>query len=317
MKIERHDEGACLMAIFLEYQDALPHLQENQLPFFINKNTISRSAPLHHHDFMELSFVYEGHGFEKVNGKNHPMCPGTVSILLPHHMHEIHCESETPIRLYCCMFDMKILFESSFDTILGNFLLKTGTNLPSYYALNAELSLQIRHTMEEMYTEHHSSSFAKNTYIRAKLIEVLAIIIRTHSTYQQEMIHFQNISNSKASLKILEIVRHLHLYYREPLSLKTLSEKFSISIPYISRLFNEQTGQNFIDYLHTLRIKRALTLLVTTNMSIHEIASDVGFEYVRTFSRVFKETIGMSAREYRNHKRKSLGLANENIPSNA
>lgn len=297
------------MKMYPVYQDALTvaNLKENQLPFYITKNTINSSYPLHHHDFMELSFVYEGYGYEKINGEDHPMQPGTASILLPHHIHEIHSETDTPIRLYCCMFDMNILFDSPYDAILGNYLLKTGTDIPSHYDLDVDQFFDVKRIMDKLYEAHQGSAFMKNSFIRVKLIEAFIIILRSNSIFNKNLLTQQNIPDQNATKKIMEIVRYVHLYYREPLSLKMLSNIFYLSAPYISRLFKEQTGQNFTDYLHALRIKSALSLLVTTNMSINEIAMEIGFEHIRSFSRVFREKVGVTAREYRNRKRQAWG----------
>lgn len=295
------------MISFPVYQDALSNVQGADFPLYINKNTIHGTYPLHHHDFMELSLVYEGYGYEIVNGQKHTLRPGTVTILLPHHIHELHSYIDTPIKLFCCMFDMHVLFESSFDTVLSHYLLKTGTLIPSHYDLDASTLLRAQQIMNELYDECYSSSFIKNPYIRAKLIEMLVLVIRTDSTHAQLSIGRSHVSDRYSVDKIARIIQHLHLNYRDPISLTALSETFDMSVPYISRLFKEQTGQNFTDYIHALRIKRALSLLVTTNMTVHEIALDVGFEHPRTFSRVFKQATGVTAREYRRIKRINVG----------
>lgn len=301
-------EGDGKMSIYPWYQDVIAdvNLQENQLPFKISKHTINRSYPLHHHDFMELSFVLEGHGFEKVNGKKQTLRPGTVTILLPHHIHEIHNEAESPMKLYCCMFDIELLCESAFDSVLGSHLLKTGTVIPSHYYLDSVQALNVQCVLDDMHKEYIGLDFIKHTLIRAKLLEVLILVMRTRFPGEQDDTDRQHIADQKTADKITKIVQYLHLHYREPLSLKTLSKHFCLSVPYISRLFKVQTGQNFIDYFHALRIQRALSLLVTTNMSILEISTDVGFENGSTFSRVFREIMGVTASDYRNHKRQSL-----------
>ncbi|MBD2863501.1 AraC family transcriptional regulator [Paenibacillus oceani] len=291
------------------FQDVLiaDHAEIDRLPFFINKNRIYGLCPLHYHDFMELSLVYEGTGTEIVNGKRHRMQPGTVSVLLPHHVHEIHTEGNAPIRLYCCMFDMNFIFDSPYDAVFKNYLLKTGTQLPSHYDLNAEQSKRVGQILELLYMEYRGTAFSKHSYIRTKLIEAIVYIIRTRMDHiNPKLKDGQTIRDPVTANSIKEMVQYVHVHYKEALCLKVLSEKFSFSVPYISQLFKEQVGQNFIDYLHALRIKRATSLLVRTRMSVHDIALDVGFSHIRTFTRVFREVTGLSAREYRNQKRRAI-----------
>ncbi|MBD2863500.1 AraC family transcriptional regulator [Paenibacillus oceani] len=296
------------MALYPWYEDVstVSDSEEQQLAFVISKNSIKRFYPLHHHDCMELSFVVEGYGYENVNGKSHLLQPGTVSILLPHHIHEFQNNSKVPMQLYCCMFDMNLLFGSSFDSVVGRYVLKTGTLLPSHYKLNSSQTSDVKRILDELLEEYNGLEFGKYTLIRGKLIEMLIVILRTRLPYELNHNDPQLISDLNATGKIVEIVQYLHLNYRKSINLKALSTEFGLSIPYISRLFKEQTSQNFIDYLHALRIKRALSLLAMTNMSILEISIDAGFEHISTFSRVFRETIGIPASEYRDLKRQSI-----------
>jgi transcriptional regulator GlxA family with amidase domain len=55
----------------------------------------------------------------------------------------------------------------------------------------------------------------------------------------------------------------------------------------------------FVEYVHRLRIERAASMLLNTDMTVHDIAFDVGFDNSRTFSRVFREVKGKTATEYR------------------
>jgi YesN/AraC family two-component response regulator len=91
----------------------------------------------------------------------------------------------------------------------------------------------------------------------------------------------------------------LHVYYQEEITLSTLAARFNRNASYISRLFRQNVGQTFTEYLHSLRIGRATGLLATTSMSITDIAMEVGFDQSRTFTRVFKEIKGMTPKQYR------------------
>jgi transcriptional regulator GlxA family with amidase domain len=71
------------------------------------------------------------------------------------------------------------------------------------------------------------------------------------------------------------------------------------SSPYLSRIFKNHMGQSFQDYLNALRVNRACTLLVTSDITITDVAIESGFEHFRTFSRVFKEVKGLTPKEYR------------------
>jgi len=78
--------------------------------------------------------------------------------------------------------------------------------------------------------------------------------------------------------------------YKDPnLCLQMIAEEFNISVPYLSRFFKEQTGENLNSYLNNIRIEKAKGLLVNTDMTISEVAKNVGFTNDSSFIRVFKK----------------------------
>ena len=88
-------------------------------------------------------------------------------------------------------------------------------------------------------------------------------------------------------------------YQDASLGLATISIKFGISEGYVSTLFKEQTEINFTEYVETIRLKRACTLLKERRNTIEEIAAMVGYNSVHSFRRAFKRVHGMSPRDYR------------------
>ncbi|WP_222429933.1 helix-turn-helix transcriptional regulator [Paenibacillus cremeus] len=83
------------------------------------------------------------------------------------------------------------------------------------------------------------------------------------------------------------------------LSLQLLSEEFGISKNYLSRLFKDEFGENFIDYVADVRMQHARRLLEETSLSIQEIAAQVGYEHYFTFNRAFKKTTGFPPSDFR------------------
>ncbi|MEK3911169.1 helix-turn-helix domain-containing protein [Paenibacillus sp. FSL H7-0331] len=82
-------------------------------------------------------------------------------------------------------------------------------------------------------------------------------------------------------------------------SLVMLSEKFKLTPNYLSRLFKEEFGEKFIDYLASLRIEQAKQLLVETSAPIQDIGERVGYTHTFSFIRVFKKLVGRTPGDYR------------------
>lgn len=99
------------------------------------------------------------------------------------------------------------------------------------------------------------------------------------------------------SEQFLQVIRE---FYCDPnFSIFTLADTFNISSSYMSLLFKQELHMNFSNYLATLRIDRAKELLRTTDMSVDEISSAVGYTNVTSFGRKFKQEVGLTPTQYR------------------
>ncbi len=96
-----------------------------------------------------------------------------------------------------------------------------------------------------------------------------------------------------------EVRRHIEENYAQDITLSGMANQYKISPGYLSLLFTERTGKNFIEYLTERRIKKAQELLKHTDMKIYEIACAIGYNDSYYFSSCFKKVVGMTPSEYR------------------
>jgi len=110
----------------------------------------------------------------------------------------------------------------------------------------------------------------------------------------------EEVRNSRSRYGMLQEVKELieQDYANPNLSLDYLSERFAINAKYLSRLFKEAFGENFLDFLMSVRIRTAKELLLTEEHSITEIGERVGYPNAATFRRVFRKMEGLSPQEY-------------------
>ena len=85
------------------------------------------------------------------------------------------------------------------------------------------------------------------------------------------------------------------------LSATMICDRFRISPSYLSHLFKKRTGMKLVDYIHQVRLAKAKTLLETSEQSIAEIGSQVGYISGASFATTFKKYESMTPREYREH----------------
>ena len=98
---------------------------------------------------------------------------------------------------------------------------------------------------------------------------------------------------------ITEITRYMQEHLAEEVSLSVLSEEFHLNPQYISQLFKNEIGVGFLSYLTNIRMEKAKKLLVSTQLSMVEIAEQTGYGDYRVFTKVFKKTEGITPSQYR------------------
>lgn len=96
-------------------------------------------------------------------------------------------------------------------------------------------------------------------------------------------------------------VRYFHENYNKPISIEEYAVQQHMSVSWFIRNFKEYTESTPAQYILSLRISNAQTLLETTNYNITEIAEIVGYDNPLYFSRMFKKQNGMSPSEFRKH----------------
>jgi len=88
-------------------------------------------------------------------------------------------------------------------------------------------------------------------------------------------------------------------YESSDFSLNFAANNLFISPNYLSRIFKEETGTNFIDYLADFRLEKAKLLLLSSDMKIEEVSAKAGYSSPQYFIKKFKEKYSLTPREYR------------------
>ncbi|MDR2655771.1 MAG: AraC family transcriptional regulator [Oscillospiraceae bacterium] len=93
--------------------------------------------------------------------------------------------------------------------------------------------------------------------------------------------------------------KYIEAHYPEPLSLEIVADQIHLSPSYFSKLFKLETGKGFSEYLAGRRIEKSKELLLASDDSIRRIASAVGCQDDKYFSKLFKKQVGIKPSEYK------------------
>ena len=111
--------------------------------------------------------------------------------------------------------------------------------------------------------------------------------------------NIQSKRSEKSGSVIEEAMRYIRENYNRDISLDEVSREVNISPYYFSKLFKQETGGNFIEYLTEVRLRNARELLKDSGLSIKEICAESGYSDPNYFSRIFKKYEGVTPSELR------------------
>ncbi|MDQ1232576.1 iron complex transport system substrate-binding protein [Paenibacillus sp. SORGH_AS306] len=110
---------------------------------------------------------------------------------------------------------------------------------------------------------------------------------------------------------VSQAIRYIHEHYELPLTIDSLATILECSPRHLARLFrNSDIGQSPSDYLIQFRMQKASELLIQTELTLQDIAINVGYQDGYYFSRMFKKYMGLSPIRYRQQHRQNVQSLN-------
>lgn len=187
------------------------------------------------------------------------------------------------------------------NEMLGQIYFTSGNNIDIIKVRTIELiALLSRASFEAGYNEnsiyHMTEDFMKQLTNVKNLTELSYVLMET-------LDHFSNIAFSHTTNYNLTIIKksiaYINDHYNQNLTLNMVAEHIGLNHAYFSTLFKKETGVNFSNYLLNLKIENAKLLLKNSNLSLINIAIELGYDNQSYFSNVFKKVTGMTPKQYR------------------
>lgn len=114
----------------------------------------------------------------------------------------------------------------------------------------------------------------------------------------------EQVSSDASETLIQQIEQYLQAHYCEPeFTVQKAASHFNLSMSNLSHYFKSHTGVTVSDYVESLRLNLAQTLLTETDKSVSEISVLVGYLQPASFMRAFKRVLGVSPTSWRNAQR--------------
>lgn len=196
------------------------------------------------------------------------------------------------------------------DFIRGHELSKTIRQYGFFsYAVNEALHLSakeeshMRLLLKNIHQEYESN---QDEFSKSLLLSQLDTLLKyANRYYKRQFLNRVDISN-----QIMDrFDKTLHKYFEKGTSewkgtpkVEEIASEMRLSSRYLSDTLKAETGKTALEHIHLYLLDEAKNLLLKPEMTVAEVAYQLGFEYPQYFSRLFKKKIGLSPKDYRNQK---------------
>ena len=245
----------------------------------------------HWHQCLEVLYVEEGFGVVIVDHKQYTMRPGRMFFFPPFTLHKIIVDEQAQDRYRRTIIhlDQYALLKGLRDfpysrQRLHNLTQRAGQ---SWVVDIADIHPHIDFLFSR-YEKLAGDSPLNSEQVSCLLLSLLSMLSEDHPS-------MSGITDGTAS----QVMFWLDENYMRKFSLSRLAEELGKSKSYISRRFHQETGESIVNYLNTIRLRKACEALLHSQQSVREIARMVVFSDVTYFISAFGKGIGETPLQYR------------------
>ncbi|THF75715.1 AraC family transcriptional regulator [Cohnella fermenti] len=171
------------------------------------------------------------------------------------------------------------------------------------FVYNQLVGVTIKHLRENNISTSRIFAGRGNVYSAIASIDTLDELEKYLKEFFGEIVQYLSRSTSDANPNHGErIIRYLDDNYRKEIVFEDMAKEIGISYSYMRKIVYDLTGKSLIDYTNMLRIEKAKELLLESELTIAQIATEVGYYNVQSFNRFFRKFEGMPPSSYKASK---------------
>lgn len=144
-----------------------------------------------------------------------------------------------------------------------------------------------------------SQIFTENIYAELVEKETLEDLEKYFIQFFEKVFDFVNEPATRVDDYYQEIINYLDQHYCKEIDFEQMAKEIGISYSYMRKIMYDATGKSLIDHIHFKRMHHAKEMLKGSNLSIGEIAKQVGYSNPQSFSRLFRKMEGLAPSQYK------------------
>lgn len=244
----------------------------------------------HWHSYYEIIWIKKCDRMVYINGENIMVKEGEIILVDLDDIHHVDTEGEI-IVLHIDPFlisQVKNICQDIFPKAPKDKILKEHTPLRSKIEQNICSILEL----------YEKKPFGYELCLMSIIYDCLGKL-QEYSATNHLLEDFRHMKKEDYS-KLNAIMDYVNNNYMNPIAINEIAAVVGFTPTYFCRYFKKKMGDTFLDFLNYYRCKKAEELLNKTDMSITDIALEVGFSSTSYFDKVYKLINHQTPKEYKN-----------------
>lgn len=279
LPINPSDEKWGIVCTTAGFQNVNPHSHYPLSIHPVDYSTISKGRTLEEY---QLVYIIKGEGtFNSHSGKKVRITAGTIILLFPKEWHLYHPDpkigwSELWVGFKGINMDKRV--ENGFFS----------KESPTF---NIGISLTIINQYHEIFKIIKSQKSGFQQLVTGMILNILGNIYYKNQN--------KNVLSNPKIEKIQHAIQIMKEHAEKDIPPKSIAESLNISYSWFRKMFKEYTGLSPNQYLLQAKLIRSKELLVSSMLSVSDIAYQLGFESISQFSAFFKQKEGINPSSFR------------------
>lgn len=240
------------------------------------------------HKEFEMIYVKEGRADITVNHRSFQVNKGDLIFISPYSLHSVELPAGGSFGHICFCFDLSLLPDSKLTEKLLDGDIYT-ENLISADCVHNK-------TLRGMFLEINDAMTSSVPYweltVQGNINLMFAYIMQNNLTTSSAL-------HSDSKDFCIRVSKFLKENYKEKLTSSVIASALNLHQGYFCRIFKKNFAMCFSDYLNMYRLEKAKSVLVKSDISVTEVAYEVGYDNPSYFTKIFRVQNGVSPRKYR------------------
>ncbi|MEI6132091.1 MAG: AraC family transcriptional regulator [Bacillota bacterium] len=248
-------------------------------------------AEAHLHSYIEILFGLSGNADIYLNGRRYDFNVGDMLVINSKEVHSVVSKSTESLTSYIVVkFDPEVLYNTSATVFESKYVLPFILSQSTHQKLFLQYEIKdtfIPQLLEEIRLEFECKNYGFELAIRTNICRIFLWILRDWNSKGFDL--NINYALNKSSIdRLQKVFDYVEANYATDISIAHMASLCNVSYSYFSRFFKDIMKKNFSEYLNYVRITASESLLTSTDLSITDIALNVGYSTSSYFIKQFR-----------------------------